>query len=99
MFIEIEKKSDGSHVFQYGGQFNEGYAIIPENIQIPDTFPFVSIEVKQVEKNGKKHLEVVSMTPGERTKQPEPSSVPTYFDRIEAQVTYTAMMTDTLLEE
>ena len=30
--------------------------------------------------------------------QPEPSDVPTQLDRVEAQVTYTAMMTDTLLE-
>lgn len=30
--------------------------------------------------------------------QPEPAEEPTQFDRIEAQVTYTAMMTDTLLE-
>ena len=30
--------------------------------------------------------------------QPDPSSEPTQLDIIEAQVTYTAMMTDTLLE-
>ena len=30
--------------------------------------------------------------------QPEPSDVPTQLDRVEAQVTYTDMMTDTLLE-
>lgn len=30
--------------------------------------------------------------------QPEPTSEPTQLDRVEAQVTYTAMMTDTLLE-
>lgn len=30
--------------------------------------------------------------------QPEPSDVPTQLDRVEAQATYTAMMTDTLLE-
>lgn len=29
---------------------------------------------------------------------PEPDPEPTNFDRLEAQVTYTAMMTDTLLE-
>ena len=31
--------------------------------------------------------------------QPEPEPEPTQLDRVEAQVTYTAMMTDTLLEE
>ena len=30
--------------------------------------------------------------------QPEPSAEPTQLDRVEAQATYTAMMTDTLLE-
>lgn len=30
--------------------------------------------------------------------QPDPSETPTQLDRIEAQTTYTAMMTDTLLE-
>ena len=30
--------------------------------------------------------------------QPDPKEVPTQMDRIEAQITYTALMTDTLLE-
>lgn len=30
---------------------------------------------------------------------PEPDPAPTQLDRVEAQATYTAMMTDTLLEE
>lgn len=30
--------------------------------------------------------------------EPEPEPEPTQLDRIEAQVTYTAMMTDTLME-
>lgn len=30
--------------------------------------------------------------------EPDPAEFPTQFDRIEAQVAYTAMMTDTLLE-
>ena len=30
--------------------------------------------------------------------QPDPEEVPTQMDRIEAQITYTALMTDTLLE-
>lgn len=30
--------------------------------------------------------------------QPDPTSEPTQLDRVEAQITYTAMMTDTLLE-
>ena len=30
--------------------------------------------------------------------KPDPETAPTQLDRVEAQVTYTAMMTDTLLE-
>lgn len=30
--------------------------------------------------------------------EPDPEDTPTQLDRVEAQVTYTAMMTDTLLE-
>ena len=51
-----------------------------------------------------KNLEIVKATAynGEYTieddGQPEPEPEPTQLDRVEAQVTYTAMMTDTLLE-
>ena len=51
-----------------------------------------------------KNLEIVKATAynGEYTieddGQPEPSAEPTQLDRVEAQATYTAMMTDTLLE-
>lgn len=31
--------------------------------------------------------------------QPDPADIPTQLDRIEAQATYTAMLTDTLLPE
>ena len=34
----------------------------------------------------------------EDDREPEPSAEPTQLDRVEAQATYTAMMTDTLLE-
>lgn len=51
-----------------------------------------------------KNLEIVKATAynGEYTieddGQPEPELEPTQLDRVEAQATYTAMMTDTLLE-
>lgn len=34
----------------------------------------------------------------DRAARPVPEEIPTQLDRVEAQVTYTAMMTDTLLE-
>lgn len=45
--IEIQSLENGAHRNQQGGTIlPEGWAIIPESIEIPDTFPFVSIEVK-----------------------------------------------------
>lgn len=46
--------------------------------------------VKKIAYNGKYTIE--------EDGQPEPTAEPTQLDQIEAQVTYTAMMTDTLLE-
>lgn len=45
--IEIQPLENGAHRNQMGGNIcPEGWAIIPESIEIPDTFPFVSIEVE-----------------------------------------------------
>lgn len=65
MYIKIEKNLDGSHAFQIGGNLEQGWVAIPENIEIPDTFPYVNIEV-----NGDM---VVSMTAGEEI-VPEPTN-------------------------
>ena len=45
--IEIAALSNGAHRNQTGtvSIITSGWAVIPENIVIPDTFPFVSIEV------------------------------------------------------
>lgn len=70
----------------------DGWAVIPEDMVIPGTFPFVNIEVEDGV--------VTSMTAGEvPDPEPEEQLKPTILDQIEAQVTYTAMMTDTLLVE
>lgn len=65
----------------------EGWAVIPEDMTIPDTFPFVNITVKDGV--------VTSMTAGTVPEQEEPA--PTQLDILEAQVVYTAMITDTLI--
>ena len=47
--IEIEALPNGAHRNEEGG-FNtipEGYAQIPDEMPIPDTFPFVNIEVAE----------------------------------------------------
>lgn len=118
----------------------DGWAMIPRDCAVPETFPFVSIEAEEltyyneVERTKKvtkerevqsydaegnpitvkeeyeaeetvteqvpyTRMTVTAMTPGvvpEPETEPEPA--PTQLDRVEAQVTYTAMMTDTLLE-
>lgn len=90
--IEIAAQENGAHRNQYGDFFTipEGWAVIPFKMEVPDTFPFVNIEV-----DGDI---VVSMTAGTVPEpEPMPEPEPTQLDMIEAQVTYTAMMTDTLL--
>ncbi len=87
----------------------DGWAMIPDDFTVPDTFPFVSIEAEEVTHYRKAEVEpgvieerpftvvtVTAMTEGVVPEAPEPA--PSQLDQIEAQVTYTAMMTDTLLE-
>lgn len=111
MFIQIEKNPDGSHASQYGGTLQEGWAYWDTDaVPLPESFPWVDIAVEDVthpeikdEGNGKvlqeeyTQLEVVSATDGEVI-EVETVVLPTPLDRIEAQVTYTAMMTDTMME-
>lgn len=109
--IEIEALSNGAHRNQtYYGTLPPGWAVIPDDMAVPSTFPFVEVEVAEVVHHKEPVEEgqeqepytvptVVSMTEGimpEPTPKPEPG--PSQLDRIEAQITYTAMMTDTLLE-
>lgn len=91
--IEITALENGAHRNQTGtfAAIPDGWAVIPEGMTIPDTFPFVGITVN----NGV----VTSMTAGAvPDPEPEPEQEPTQLDRLEAQVTYTALMTDTLIE-
>lgn len=94
LIIEITAQSNGAHRNQTGTfrTIPEGWAEVPSSIEIPDTFPFVDIEVE----NGV----VTSMTAGVVPEpEPEPEPAPTQLDRLESQITYTAMMTDTLIPE
>ena len=65
--IEIKSLSNGSHRNQ-SGEFIEvplGWAVIPDEMEIPETFPFVNIEVEDGV--------VTSMTPGVVPEVEEPS--------------------------
>jgi len=92
--IEIKALENGAHNNQTSDAITSpppGWAEIPAGMAVPETFPFVEIEV---EKNV-----VTKMTAGVVPEpEPEPTPEPTQLDRIEAQSAYTAMMTDTLLE-
>lgn len=92
--IEIAALEAGAHNNQtYHGVLPDGWALIPDNLET-ENFPFGDVTVEEL--NGR--MVVSTWTP---LPVPEPEAVkeyPSQIDRIEAQVTYTAMMTDTLLE-
>lgn len=103
-FIEITPKDNGSHNNFSNPDltyetFNEsGWAVIPESVGTPETlenFPFGTITVVDVDGVPT----VASWVPGEIPETPAYEPPPSQLDKVEAQVTYTAMMTDTLLEE
>lgn len=93
--IKIESNANGSHDYMRGHvKCNEGWAVVPDDM-VCENFPFGEVEVAEV--NGV--MTVTKWTPGEMPEpEPLPEPEPTQLDIIEAQVTYTAMMTDTLLE-
>lgn len=92
--IEVKTLENGAHNNQTSIAITApppGWAVIPEGMEIPETFPFVDIEVRG--------NVVTKMTAGVVPEpEPEPTPEPTQLDRIEAQSAYTAMMTGTLLE-
>lgn len=80
----------------------EGWAYIPEDFPLPATFPRLgSIRAEKRLYAGEEGQEYAMMTVTAMTEGtlPEPvEEAPSHLDRLEAQLTYTAMMTDTLLE-
>lgn len=109
LFIQLEKNFDGSRGYQSGGDMQNDQAYWNTDVvPLPEKFPWVEIETTEVSHeavmDGEKvlipaftRLEVVSATDGEEI-EVETVASPTQLDRIEAQVTYTAMMTDTMME-
>ena len=93
--IEIKTNELGGHDNQYfHGVVPSGWAAIPADMECKN-FPFGDVEVAEI--NGV--MTVTKWTAGVMPDpEPAPDPEPTQLDIIEAQVTYTAMMTDTLLE-
>ena len=77
-----------------GNPYGEDYAIVPDDMvaDILETRGFCDIELNE---DG---TEIIGFTAREIPEIPEPTREPTQLDVIEAQVTYTALITDTLLE-
>lgn len=67
-----------------------GWAFIPDGMEIPDSFPFVDITVED--------KVVTTMTAREVPEEEPAPEIPSRLDEIEAQVMYTALETGTLLE-
>lgn len=94
--IEINALSNGAHRNQTStfSAVPDGWAVIPDTLDTPN-FPFGEVTVDET----KTPLVVTGWTAGTIPEpEPEPEYEPTQLDIIEAQVTYTAMMTNTLLE-
>ena len=111
--VKIASLDNGAHTNLDGEHITSvpyGWAMIPEDFLIPESFPFVDIEVEEQEHtheietdDGKrkpvsiKMMTVIGMKPRPIPEEPEPG--PTEEEKRDAQIFYTAMMTDTLLEE
>ena len=83
--IEINALENGAHSNQSTNGATvlpEGWAIVPDGLEIPETFPFVDITVEEVEGV----MTVTSMTAGvvpEPEPQPEPEEL-TVWDELDA---------------
>lgn len=76
-----------------GNPYGSDYAVVPDDMveDILATRGFCDITLNE------EGTELLSFTSREIPVIPEPEVQPTQFDRIEAQITYTALMTDTLI--
>ena len=79
--VEIQPLSNGAHRNQEGTfrTVPAGWAVIPPGMEIPETFPFVDIEVSG--------QTVTSMTAGvvpEPEPEPESAPIPTQEERLSA---------------
>lgn len=77
--IELASLRNGAHHNQtVSGEITvpNGYAVIPEDMKIPETFPFVNVEAQDGI--------VTALTPGTVPEpQPEPEPTPTVDERVE----------------
>lgn len=96
--IQIEPLETGQHPIQSQSHrkscWLEGWIEVPAHLEsaVWETLGWCDLTIE----DGK----LTGITPTERPEpEPEPEPEPTQLDRVEAQATYTAMLTDTLLPE
>ncbi len=93
--IEIKKNSNGAHNNQTINTcipVPKGYALLPDDLETPN-FPFGEIDVSEMGR-------VPTVTKWTALPLPEQTPEkrdPTQLDKIQAQVTYTALKTNTLI--
>lgn len=100
-FCVISKETFGDHGVHdiqtnsawFENPYGDVYAVVPDEMveAILDTMGFCDITLND---DG---TEVVSFVPREIPEIEQAVGEPTQLDKIEAQITYTAMMTDTLI--
>lgn len=91
--IEIQPLSNGAHRNQtVSGSVTapNGWAIIPDSMDIPETYPFVDIVVE----GGAVVSMMAGVVPGP---EPEPEPEPTETEQLRADVDFLAAMTGVML--
>lgn len=76
--VEVKALENGAHRNQTGTfeQIPEGWAVVPEMITLPESFPFVNVVAE--------HGIVTQMTAGDKPEIPDEPPEPTDRERIEA---------------
>lgn len=93
--IEIRQLENGAHRNQTAVYpLPDGWAIIPDDLPC-ENYPFGDVTTEEI--NGV--MTVTSWSPLPMPENEEENEQPSQLDRIEAQVMFTALMTDTLIEE
>lgn len=92
LIVEIATLNNGAHRNQNCSlsYIPEGWAVVPDTIEVPGTFPFVDIEV-----DGQT---VITMTPGvvPEPEPPEPDPQPTLDERVQTLEDSSAEMSEAL---
>lgn len=95
--IEIAALENGAHRNQTSDtdftSIPDGWAVVPDDMEC-ENFPFGEVTAEEIDDIMTVTNWVAGVIPESEPIEPEP----TQLDILEAQVTYTAMMTDTLLE-